>query len=135
MSEQYLGIVLWADRDGSRCCIADLAGQTWIARDRAEVNREWIEVYQGGWRPTVHITQNPRTGKDFMVAEPQLVQFSIAFFNYRDGRDGYQIQSIEPAQNIQQQDSDSLFIVREEWETQKSAERRKRIEIGEENRK
>lgn len=98
-----------------------------MVRERAEVNGKWIRVYQDSWRPEVSVKKNPRTGREFVVAEPQIIQFSIECFKYPDGRDGYTILGIEPAQNIQQQDSDSLFIVREEWEMQKSAERRERM--------
>lgn len=131
MSETFLGVILWAEKDGSRGCLADIAGQTWIFREFAiSDSREQIAVYQDGWRPKVSIQSNPKTGKAFAVTEPEIVEFSIEFFRYSDGRDGYKIVSIRAAEDFSQQDYEALTLTRERFEMAKRAERREALTNG-----
>lgn len=128
MSERYLGVILWADRDGARGVLADLDGQTWrfseTLPERNTFNR--IPVYENGWRPKVSIENNPKSGHEFVVTEPEIVEFSIEFFKFRDGRDGNKVTSLCAAPNHSQEDAEKLFIVREEFDMKKSEERRER---------
>lgn len=129
MSEKFLGIILWADRDGARGVLADTAGQTWhfteTIAERGTFNR--IPVYENGWRPKVFVLTNSRTDKEFVTTEAEIVEFEIEFFQYKDGRDGHKITRICAPDDFSQEDAEKLFIVRENWECQKSAERRERI--------
>lgn len=130
MSEKYLGVILWADRDGARGVLADLDGQTWrfseTLPERNTFNR--IPVYENGWRPKVSIENNPKSGHEFMVTEPEIVEFSIEFFTFRDGRDGHKITSLGLAHDFSQEDCDALSLAREKYEMQKRAERKARYE-------
>ena len=130
MSEKYLGVILWADRDGARGVLADVANQTWRFSETIpeKIGFGRIPVYENGWRPKVAIRQNPKSGHDFVVTEPEIVEFSIEFFKFRDGRDGNKITSVCAASDYSQEEYDTLSIVREKWEMQKSAERRARVE-------
>ena len=56
------------------------------------------------------------------------MEFSIEFFRYSDGRNGYKIVSIRAAEDFSQADHEALFIVRERYEMVKRAERRARYE-------
>lgn len=130
MSEKYLGIILWAAEDGSRGVIADAANQTWrfteTLSERNTFNR--VSVYEGGWRPKVSQKTNPRTGKPFLIAEPEIVEFEIKFFHFSDGRDGHKITSLGLADDFSQEDYDALSLAREKYEMQKRAERKARYD-------
>lgn len=130
MPEKYLGVILWADRDGARGVLADTAGQTWRFSETLpeKIGFGKIPVYENGWRPKVSIGKNPKSGHDFVLTEPEIVEFSIEFFKFRDGRDGNKITSVCAASDYSQEEYDTLSIVRENWEMQKRAERRARHE-------
>jgi hypothetical protein len=125
MGETFLGVILWAEKDGIRGCVGDTGGQSWLFREFVlSKSREQIAVYQDGWRPKVSIQTNPKTSKEFVVTEPEIVEFSIEFF--RSG--GYKILSIAAATRVSTQDAETLNLVRERFEMAKRAERKARYE-------
>jgi hypothetical protein len=116
----YLGIVLWAARDGADGCLADLSGETYLFRENiVHSNFTTTSVYVGDWRPTVSIRTNPKTGRQFVVAEPEIIEFEIEFFQHTDGKDSYKIQSIGAAANIGQEDYEILLHIRKNYDQRK----------------
>lgn len=133
MAEKYLGVILWASADGSNGVLADIEGGTWRFKETATIanggSLEYVSVYQNGWKPKTTVRANPASGKTFVSTEPSIVFFTLNQFTYRDGRAGHTITSVEDATGVLPEDADRLFIVREKWEMQKSAERRARHEL------
>lgn len=116
--QAWLGIILWASKDGENGVLADSNGNTWRFRERLPI--EGTEVYQNGWRPQISVETIPETGKERIITEPSIVWFTIRFFQYHDGRSGHNVMTIEAAENVPQEHATALQEVWDKWYEEKN---------------
>ena len=119
--EYYLAIIFWAAIDGTRGVLAALDGRTYCFNETNPIpeslNR--VPTYQDGWRPETAID-----AWSLVWTEPTIVEFSVRFFTYEDGRDGYTVTSTRPAAEYSEGDREILFSYRAKHDAKQDAKRR-----------
>lgn len=125
ISEPYFAVVLWAEKDGSRVCIADLNGTTWLVNEfsRDEYGSVFPS-YAEGWRPKVEI--NPQHA--YVLAEHEIVLFQVKIYNDSHGRERQKAVFVSPADDFPQEVYEQLQNIAEEYDMAKRAERKQRYE-------